>query len=347
MLLQFLAALPARHREQALVWLPTDVPHGAFPLCGALAERGIRYEHVELPVLRRQYLGARGMAATARRLVAVRRRLAAVDPQTLVLATSAVLPVGLALGARADRSVVLHLQEVWEGSQARVLGAMARRVDRVVAISGAASDSLPPGLQRRTTVVPNATTDPGDWSPLDDRQGPLVFLVASRWMPWKGHEVLFRAWDEAGSPGRLVVLGGPPPLGAAADVRALAAGAVRPETIEIVGEVEDPDPHLRAADVMVVPSVRDEPFGLVTIEAFARGRPVIGSANGGLRETIAEGAGWLFPPGDHRALADRLRSLTRAEAAEAGRRARARYERCYSPPAFAAGLRDALGLTEG
>lgn len=346
MLLEVLDSLPARHRAGSVVWLPTDLPHVASPLCDRLQQRGIQFEHVDLPVLRRRYLTLPGLTTTAQRLIGLRSRLAETDPDMVVLGTSAVLPVALGLPPDGHRTVVLHLQEVWEGLQGRLLAAMAHRVDRVVAISDAALDSLPARLRRRAVVVPNATPDPGWWMPIDPDGGELVFLVASRWMPWKGHEVLLRAWDEAGSPGRLVILGGPPLLGAATDVRALVSAADRPDTVEVVGDVPDPDPYLRDADVMVVPSVRDEPFGLVTIEAFARGRPVIGSENGGLRETIAEGSGWLVPPGDHRALARRLSSLTRPEVVLAGERARRRYETHYAPSVFGARLRAVLDIVD-
>jgi len=41
----------------------------------------------------------------------------------------------------------------------------------------------------------------------------------------------------------------------------------------------------------------DEPFGLVPLEAMAAGRPVIGSEQGGIRETVVHGeTGLLVPP---------------------------------------------------
>jgi glycosyltransferase involved in cell wall biosynthesis len=54
---------------------------------------------------------------------------------------------------------------------------------------------------------------------------------------------------------------------------------------------------LRKAAYLVVPSTGVESFGLVAIEAFAAGTPVIASAHGGLREIVVHGkTGFLVEP---------------------------------------------------
>lgn len=61
---------------------------------------------------------------------------------------------------------------------------------------------------------------------------------------------------------------------------------------------------LRKAAYLVVPSTGVESFGLVAIEAFAAGTPVIASAHGGLREIVVHGkTGLLVEPGNVDALA--------------------------------------------
>ena len=61
---------------------------------------------------------------------------------------------------------------------------------------------------------------------------------------------------------------------------------------------------LQQAAYLVVPSTGVESFGLVAIEAFAAGTPVIASANGGLREIVVNGkTGLLVEPGNSDALA--------------------------------------------
>ena len=185
-------------------------------------------------------------------------------------------------------------------------------------------------------MVPNGSPDPGPPVPLAGRTGGLRFVVASRWNGWKGHRTLLAAWDEAGVDGTLTVLGGPPSSGERTDVVALVAGLARPGSVEVVGEVPDPSPWLAAADVVVVPSDRPEPFGLVAIEAFARARPVLASAGGGLLDIVTpEVDGWLFAPGDVAALAAVLRRLDRTTVTAAGGRARATYEARFTEREFA------------
>jgi glycosyltransferase involved in cell wall biosynthesis len=56
-------------------------------------------------------------------------------------------------------------------------------------------------------------------------------------------------------------------------------------------------------DVLVVPSLSHETFGLVAIEAFSAGVPVIASRRGGLPEVVTDGVtGALFDPGHPEAL---------------------------------------------
>jgi glycosyltransferase involved in cell wall biosynthesis len=82
----------------------------------------------------------------------------------------------------------------------------------------------------------------------------------------------------------------------------------------------------RDADICVIPSLWDEPFGIVALEAMAAGKPVVASKCGGLQDIVIDGkTGFLVPPGDVDALAERLNRLLdsaslRAALGAAGRR---------------------------
>ncbi len=105
------------------------------------------------------------------------------------------------------------------------------------------------------------------------------------------------------------------------------------DTVRLVGHCSDMAVAFLAAHVALIPSLAAETFGRTSAEAQAMGCPVIVSDLGALPETIIgenddpQGfTGWLVPPGDVDALADRVRlalALSPAERAEIGARAQA------------------------
>ncbi len=67
---------------------------------------------------------------------------------------------------------------------------------------------------------------------------------------------------------------------------------------------------LRTCDVLVVPSIGPEVFGIVIAEAFAYGKPVIATRSGGIPELISENkTGFLIPPAQPDALREILISV--------------------------------------
>ncbi len=345
MLLEMLDATTDGRRVQ--VWLPTDLAHGRRPLCAVLADRNVAVRHVDLPILRRSYRTVTGMGRLAGRWSRLVAELRRVGPAAVYCTTSAATLAAPAARLAGVGTVIGHVQEIWSGSDRVMLTPGASACHRLVAISEASRRSLGDRLSRRTTVVPNGVQDPGTGIDLGERSGPLKFVVASRWNGWKGHETLLSAWDRVPDPGHLVVLGGPPPIGDAIDVPELVSRLRRPDSVSVVGEVPDVAGHLDAADVALVPSDQPEPFGLVAIEAFARGRPVIASAGGGLTDIVTHGHdGWLYPPGDHRALAALLAGLDRDQVTAAGRQARKTYQSRFTTSLFAASWLAATGLDQ-
>jgi glycosyltransferase involved in cell wall biosynthesis len=88
---------------------------------------------------------------------------------------------------------------------------------------------------------------------------------------------------------------------------------------------------MRAAQVLIVPSVWYEGFPMTIIEAFAAGLPVIASDLGSLREIVTEGVlGQRFAPNDPAALAALVNEAAPEQLAQWGRAARAAYEQRYT-----------------
>lgn len=105
---------------------------------------------------------------------------------------------------------------------------------------------------------------------------------------------------------RLVVAGDGPELPA---LRARADRLGLGGHVEWRGHLERPamERALEPAWVQSVPSVWEEPFGMVAAEAMMRGTAVVASRSGGLTEFVLDGeTGVTVPPGDAPALAEAL-----------------------------------------
>jgi glycosyltransferase involved in cell wall biosynthesis len=84
--------------------------------------------------------------------------------------------------------------------------------------------------------------------------------------------------------------------------------------VRLVGRVDDMPAAYLAAQVAIAASSEPEAFGRVAAEAEAMGCPVIATRVGGASEAVRaepefgpdEMTGWLVPPGDVRALAEKL-----------------------------------------
>jgi glycosyltransferase involved in cell wall biosynthesis len=72
---------------------------------------------------------------------------------------------------------------------------------------------------------------------------------------------------------------------------------------------------LTLADVFAMPTRELEMQGMAVLEAQACGTPVVASDHGGLRETVPDGCGTRFPPGDAEALAQALAHMLTDERA--------------------------------
>ena len=161
--------------------------------------------------------------------------------------------------------------------------------------------------------------------------GAVVGCVGRIKLQRKGQEVLLRAaglLKQRGVRAKWLVVGAPFP-GNESHLEALHEIAREHDIIEDViftGELPDPRPAYAAMSIFVLPSAQPEPFGGVVMEAMCMGLPVIATNIGGSTEQVADGeSGWLVPPGDPAALADKLEMLLRDETmrktfGEAGRR---------------------------
>ncbi|HEY3413201.1 MAG TPA: glycosyltransferase family 4 protein [Armatimonadota bacterium] len=125
-------------------------------------------------------------------------------------------------------------------------------------------------------------------------------------------------------------------------LRAMAAAEPLAGRVTITGYRSDIPQLMKAWDVVAVPTVWPEAFGLVAAEAMALGRRTVVSAAGGLPEIVEDGVtGLVVPPNDAEALADAIEDLaSRPLDDPIGARAALSIRERFSPERFAAAIRE-------
>ena len=179
-------------------------------------------------------------------------------------------------------------------------------IDRTFAPSQAFADTLERNGIRVDGVLPHAV--PPHVGTRDRHPSPVV-AFAGRLVPEKGTHIAVRAFAQIRDEfpdARLRIAGdGPERSGLELLSRELGVEAC----VDFLGHLPRPEleRELAGAWVQCVPSIWDEPFGLVVIEAQARGTVVVASAVGALPELVVDGqTGYLVPPADPAALAAAL-----------------------------------------
>ena len=171
----------------------------------------------------------------------------------------------------------------------------------------------------RIRTIPNFSTfEPVLLPPPMVRRSP-VFVSFGRFVNKKGFRVLLEAFrkfiDLKGN--TKLLLAGSGPL--EEDLREWARALGLDSHIKFPGWVENIAALLDGADIFVLPSL-DEPFGIVLLEAMARGKPVVTTRTSGPMEVLDESSAYFADTGDAGSL---CAAMVRAAADEEGRIARA------------------------
>jgi len=217
-----------------------------------------------------------------------------------------------------------------------------KSVDRFIALTDQiCSHLLDYGIPaERIEVKPNGLTDPGEPAPLGDG-----FLYAARLSPEKGLALLLDAWRQHpdGALGPLRIAGD-------GELRPLAerAAAERSDVTYLGGlDLAGVDVARRASAVVVAVPTWNDVLPTVILEALAAGRPVLGTAVGGIPYLLgvdqeALPAGWVVKP-DPGSLAAAL-PIARAEATNIAPIARDRYVQAFHPDVLIRKLIEIYGV---
>jgi glycosyltransferase involved in cell wall biosynthesis len=265
---------------------------------------------VDLAVLRKsnfKKMKLRDVAGFIRKILEARRMMRAYD--VTYINTVVIMDYMFAAGVTRQPCIV-HVHEIPNGLAALFFSVMLT-LGRASLIfnSHATQRSFRLPFWQRKAVVWNGVATPPELPPTASHS-KLNLLLIGRFNSWKGQEVLLRAVAQIS-----------PELRSRLSVRLVGSvfgdqSHFADMLVRIVGEqglseivemfpfTPDPYPHYTWADVVVVPSTKPEPFGLVAIEAMAEGRCVIAANHGGLSEIVVNGVtGSFVVPGSIESLA--------------------------------------------
>ncbi len=136
----------------------------------------------------------------------------------------------------------------------------------------------------------------------------IIFICVGRLVDIKGHDVLIEAFSmiKSSSPVKLLIVGDGPRR---QSIENLIAKKKMSADIKVLGLREDVPELLNLSDCFVLSS-HSEGLSCSIIEAMAAGLPVVATDVGGNRELVRDGrSGYLIPPNDPMAFAEKLRLL--------------------------------------
>jgi glycosyltransferase involved in cell wall biosynthesis len=200
---------------------------------------------------------------------------------------------------------------------------IATEVDLVIATcSDEVNELKRMGISSEKINVVPCGVDTSLFTPLHSADFPTgrqrtapTLLSVGRLVERKGVDTVIEALTML--PGvELIVAGGPDSSALDADPEAirlseLATALAVDDRVQLLGRVSHGElPSLMRSCDLVVCTPTYEPFGIVPIEAAACGKAVVGSAVGGLLDTVCDGrTGALVKPNNPAAVADAVRDL--------------------------------------
>lgn len=193
--------------------------------------------------------------------------------------------------------------------QMQAMGAWIGSVDQIVAISNFIRHRLEDAHFDGIDVIHGGVPVSAARPPLS---GPPRIGFAGRLVPEKGLDVLLRACDLLirDFPQLKLDIAGEGP--ATASARALVEELGLGDSVTFYGKLArtEMEQVLGRVWVQAIPSVWEEPFGLVAAEAAMRGTTAVASGTGGLAEVVIDGeTGLHVAAGDPESLAAALKTL--------------------------------------
>ncbi|MFH1850645.1 MAG: glycosyltransferase family 4 protein [archaeon] len=191
---------------------------------------------------------------------------------------------------------------------------MIARTSSVICISKAIHYCLiKQGISKTKLKIEYNVLDVNKFRPGPSRRGKKIGIIG-RLVDWKGHRVFLEAARivlNHCSDAEFIIAGTGPEE---SNLKRIAKDLKVTNSVHFVGYVNNVARLLINIDLVVNCSIGPEPFGRSIIEAMAMKKPVIAATTGGATEIVQDKiTGYIVPPNDPQALADKMLTLLRDE----------------------------------
>jgi glycosyltransferase involved in cell wall biosynthesis len=244
---------------------------------------------------------------------------------TVVYVSTITTPLWLVIARIGRVPALCHVHEA-EGSARKLVRralalplGLARTILTNSRFSSDVLVSARPSLKSRVRVVYNGVPGPpAPTMPRDELVGELRIVYVGRLSPRKGVDLVIEAvavLAERGVVARAQLVGAvfPGYEWYQEQLSAIVRDRGVTERVDFAGFRPSVWAELDAADVVVVPSRFDEPFGNTAVEAVLAARPLVVSNTSGLREAAADYESAVFvAPDDAPAIADAVMTIAHA-----------------------------------
>ncbi|WP_026632567.1 glycosyltransferase family 4 protein [Dyadobacter alkalitolerans] len=280
------------------------------PLAGHLEKLGVNVIFLNMSLLSKTYLKNLQWGKILFPLFQFKEKKKLIEQYDILYTNTSVILDFYLLAPFLKIKKILHIREIPSPWLSKILSAFIHKSGSLVIFNSySTQDSF--AKFKNSVVVHNAFEGYSDARDMDAfvpnlDTDTVNLLVIGRINSWKGQDFLISSLAKLTQTNYQLRVVGSTAAGnenVLVDLKQLVKSLNLEEKVTFVDFAEDPSDEYKKADVLIVPSIKPEPFGRIAIEAMSLGKPVIAANHGGLPEIVEHNdSGFLFEPGDSQSL---------------------------------------------
>lgn len=312
------------------------------PLVSELEKLDVNIIYLKLSLLSKTYLMKLQWGKILFPLFEFRSKKKLFNEYDVVYANTSVILDFYLLAPFLQQKKIIHIREIPNKVLSKVLSLLLKQAKTKIVFNSYSTLNSFRKLEN-SVVIHNAFEGFGKEVTAELRgksDGVLNVLLIGRINGWKGQDFTIESLVKMRPASVLLRIVGSTSAGNEELVDQLKKKVERlglTEQVEFFDFVADTAEIYAWSDVVIVPSIKPEPFGRIAIEAMSLNKPVVAANHGGLPEIIDHGvSGFLFEPNDTTSFVNALTKYAddRELLAQHGRNAKQTYDERFSLTGF-------------